>query len=71
MKSFKSQKKGLDSKDNLGIKVVVINGDSYEEALTTYKRKIAFENIKKLRQKMKLQISADEFRKLRAWGRQE
>lgn len=41
-----------------------------EEALITFKRRKAFESIDKLRKKMKLHISMDEFRKLRAYGRE-
>jgi len=41
-----------------------------EGALITLKRKKAFESIDKLRKKMNLHISMDEFRKLRAYGRE-
>lgn len=41
-----------------------------EGALITFKRKKAFESIDKFRKKMNLHISMDEFRKLRAYGRE-
>ncbi|MEK9178962.1 MAG: hypothetical protein AAB893_00655 [Patescibacteria group bacterium] len=71
MKKSSTQRNQVISKKESGIKIVVITGDNFEEALITYKRKIAFENIEKFRKKVKLRISMKEFRKLRAYGRQE
>lgn len=44
--------------------------EAFEEALTTFRRKKAFENIAKFRKKVKLDIPPDEFRKLRSYGRE-
>lgn len=41
-----------------------------EGALIVFKRRKAFASIDKLRKKMKLHVSMDEFRKLRAYGRE-
>ena len=43
--------------------------ESIQEAISTFKRKKAFEGIEELRQKLKLKMSMKEFKKLKNYGR--
>jgi hypothetical protein len=67
----------LDRSLFLEIKQYVPEGDrsdfangALSEALILVKRRAAFKQIDKIREKMDLHISMDEFRKLRAYGRE-
>lgn len=52
-----------------GVKIITIRGRTFDEALTLFRRKIAFEHIDKFRKKVKLKMTTEEIIAAKNYGR--